>query len=113
MAASPGCIVVVAGAAGASTVAYIRGELDAPVGKPYEKVVRASEDAIGQLEFSRIRTAKDALTADIVARTAEDRKVEVIVHKETDATTTVKIRVGVFGDEQISRALLENIQANL
>ncbi|HVU34195.1 MAG TPA: DUF3568 family protein [Opitutaceae bacterium] len=108
-----GCLAVAAGAAGAGTVAYIRGELDATVGYNLDAVDRAANQAGQQLQFAKINESADAFTRVITLRTAEDKKVEIKLRRSGDALTRVEIRVGLFGDEAISRALLEKIQANL
>jgi hypothetical protein len=108
-----GCFVVAAGAAGAGTVAYIRGELDADLGSGYDQVIDASNRALAQVQFVRISESKDVFSDVIIARTAEDKKVRVELTKEGDRLTKVRIRIGLFGDELKSRALLEKIEADL
>ena len=108
-----GCLLVAAGAAGAGTVAYVRGELTAALSNGYESVVRASNRAIDGLQFKKISEAKDALKAVLIARTADDKKVEITITKESDALTKVEIRVGVFGDERLSLTVLDKIKARL
>jgi hypothetical protein len=116
LAATAGCVVAAvgaAGAAGAGTVAFIRGELEATVSSSFETVIPAASKAVGQLGFSKIRETKDALAAEIVARTALDKKVDIKLNKETDQLTRVSIRIGFFGDEVKSRAILDQIKQNL
>lgn len=108
-----GCLAVAAGAAGAGTVAYIRGELDTSLSYNLDAVDRATNRAAEQLRFAKINEGADALARVIVLRTAEDKKIEVKLTRTTDTLTQVRIRVGVFGNEAVSRALLEKIQANL
>lgn len=108
-----GCLVAAAGVAGAGTVAYIRGELSSTLDAPYENVVRASNRGIQQLEFAKISENKDALTAIIISRTADDKKIEVKVSKISDSTTRIQIRVGVFGNEALSLTVLDKIKENL
>lgn len=108
-----GCLAVAAGAAGAGTVAYIRGELDAPISRSLDDVDRAANRAADQLHFAKINEGSDALSRVITLRTAEDKKIEVRLSRTTDTLTRVRIRVGVFGDEALSRLLLDKIQANL
>jgi Protein of unknown function (DUF3568) len=111
-----GCFVAAvgaAGAAGAGTVAYVRGELEAHVGHPFEAVANAADNAVVQLQFAKISEARDAFSAKIVARTAEDKKVEIAVERESDNLTKVTIRIGTFGDEEKSRAFLEEMKARL
>jgi len=108
-----GCLVVAAGAAGAGTVAYIRGELEASLEGRYDAVVTAASGAVTDLKFARISENKDALTAVIIARTADDKKIEIRVTRVTDTLSKVQIRVGIFGDEFVSVSILDRIKANL
>jgi hypothetical protein len=108
-----GCVVVAAGAAGAGAVAYILGDLETTLEGGLDSVHRASGRAISQLEFVKISDRKDALSANLVARTAQDKKIDIVLTKTADNLTKVQIRVGVFGDEELSRALLDKIKANL
>jgi hypothetical protein len=107
-----GCFVLAAGAAGAGTVAYIRGELDATLPNNLDAVDAATNRAIQHLQFVKVSESKDALSAVITARTAQDKKIEIRLDKAGDALTRVRIRVGIFGDETISRALLDAIKTS-
>ena len=113
MAWTSGCLAVAAGAAGAGTVAYIRGELDTSFSHNIDQVDRAANRAAEQLRFAKINESADALSRVITLRTAEDKKIVVTLNRTTDTLTRIRIRVGVFGDEAISRTLLEKITANL
>jgi DnaJ-class molecular chaperone len=107
-----GCLVAAAGA-GASAVAYVRGELSSQVEKPQAKVFKASQAALDELKFVKISAREDALNAEILARNSEDKKIEIKLEKVSDNNTRIRIRVGVFGDERISQAVLEKIKAEL
>lgn len=107
-----GCVAAAVGA-GAGAVAYIRGDLEATLDSSLNATNKAAGHAISQLEFAKVSENKDALTANITARTAQDKKVEIIMTKVSDTVTKVKIRVGVFGDEAISMAILDKIKAAL
>jgi len=114
--ATSGCFVVAlgaAGAAGAGTVAYARGQLDATLANGYDQVLAASNRALDELQLVKISEKKDAFSAILIARTAEDKRVEIRIAKEGDILTTVRIRVGIFGDEEKSRTLLEKMRAGL
>ena len=108
-----GCVAVMAGAAGAGAVAYVRGGLEADLDAPYDKAVGASAQAIQQLQFVSVSERKDALDAVLLARTAEDRKIEIKISRRGPELSRVCIRVGVFGNEAKSLAILERIKANL
>lgn len=116
LAATSGCFLVAvgaAGAAGAGTVAYVRGELDAYQGNPYPAVVEATERAVSQLQFAPTKETKDSLTSEIITRTADDKKVDITIVNQATNLTVVKIRIGFFGNEDESRAILEKIKADL
>lgn len=108
-----GCVVVAAGAAGAGVVAYVRGELETTLDGKLDAVHKGTGRAITQLEFSKISDQKDALSAKFVARTAQDKKIDIVLTKVGDNLTKVQIRVGIFGDEEMSRTILEKIKASL
>lgn len=107
-----GCVVAAVGA-GAGAVAYIRGELEATLDSSLNATVKATDRAISQLEFAKVSEKKDALSANLIARTAQDKKVEIDLIKVGDKVTKVKIRVGVFGDEAVSMAILDKIKQGL
>lgn len=108
-----GCVAIVAAGAGAGTVAYLRGELEATVGGNLEQTNKAVNRAIEELKFVRISENKDALLALTVVRNAADQRIEVRQDVVGEKLTRVRIRVGVFGDERLSRTLLDRIQAKL
>jgi Protein of unknown function (DUF3568) len=108
-----GCVAVLAGAAGAGTVAWVQGRLDAALDANYDKAEKAVNQAITQMQFAKVSEKKDVLTAKLIARTAEDKKIEIKVSRVGEITSRVQIRVGYFGDEAQSLAILEKIKANL
>ena len=107
-----GCLAVAAGA-GAGAVAYVRGDLEANLTNDYDKVVNAARGAIKDLEFAKVSENKDALRAELVARTALDKKITISISNSGKKLTNIKIRVGVFGDEQLSMSILDKIKAGL
>jgi hypothetical protein len=113
IALTSGCFLVAAGAAGAGTVAYVRGELDSPIDAGYDSTIRAADRAIEQLQFAKVGETKDGISDTIKARTGGDKKVEIIVTRIGDSLSKVQIRIGFFGDEFISRTILDKIKADL
>jgi hypothetical protein len=94
-------------------VAYVRGELRANLSNDYDKVVDAARGAIKNLEFAKVSENKDALNAELVARTALDKKIVISISNSGKQLTNIKIRVGVFGNEQLSMSILDKIKAGL
>lgn len=108
----PGCVVDATDAGkGAAAVAYVRGDLQTTLGKGQEAATAATRLAIKELEFAKISESAGADATVIVARTAVDKKVEITLTDAGKNLTGIKIRVGVFGDEQLSLAILEKIKA--
>jgi len=102
-----------AAAAGAGTVAYVRGELRSTEDAPFERAWTAAQRALRDLEMPVTAQEKDGLSGRIIARAAGDRKVTVRLRKVTGTTTEIRIRVGTWGDEAASRQILESIQRRL
>ncbi len=114
VALNSGCVVAAAGAAaGAGTVAWVEGKLVVTVDSGYDNTVRATDTTIAQLQFLKLSDDRDALTATLTARTAEDKKVIIDLKREGDHLTKMEIRVGDFGDKPLEQAIFDHIRANL
>ena len=107
-----GCIVVAAGGA-AGTVAYIRGDLEAVEAKDIDTVYKATEKAMDELGLVVSKKTKDAMSAKIIARDSQDKKITIKLNATTEETTKLSIRVGMFGKEAKSRLIYQKIQDNL
>ncbi len=105
--------VAAVGAAAAGTVAYVDGKLEATLNNGYDSVVSASNKAIAQLEFAKPEERKDELSDTLVTHTAKGDRIEIVVTKAGDKLTKVSIRVGTFGDQQMSQTILDKINSNL
>ncbi len=108
-----GCTVLVAGAAAAGTVGYVRGDLEAVLEDDIDEVYNASIEGLEDLEIPVISKEKDALSAKVIARTVEDKKVTVKMDTTETGLTKLSIRIGVFGDETKSRMIYNKIKDNL
>ena len=112
---SSGCLALAVGAGAAGTVAYLSGDLEAAEPYDIDTVFAAAEKALGELELRVLegRTAKDALSATIVARDAADKEIVVKLKSTVSGTTTISVRVGTFGNETKSRLIYDEIRKNL
>jgi len=112
-----GCGALVAAgagaAAGAGTVAYVKGELQSTYAAPFGRTWDAAEAALKDLEL-RVKTAdKDATGGTIEAMRTDQTPVKLTLKAAGPGTTSVKIRVGTFGDEEVSMAIHHKIAAHL
>ena len=107
-----GCVIAAVGA-GAGTVAYVRGDLQTVESKSLDDVYEAAEKAIKELGLNVTKKTKDAMSATIVARDAQDKKITIKLSATTEETTKLSIRIGVFGSETKSQRIYEEIKKNL
>jgi hypothetical protein len=108
-----GCVVAAVGLGAAGTVAYVRGDLESTEPKNIEVVYSASLQAAEQLELSIISKSKDALSATITARDAQDKKIQIKMTSNSEQTTKLSIRVGTFGSEAKSQQIYQRIYNNM
>jgi len=111
-----GCVVAAVGvgaAAGAGTIAYLKGELKALEDANIDRVWRATEGAVNELNFIVTNKVKDAVSAKLDALTADNKNVHITLKRKTDSLTEITIRIGTFGNEELSRLILEKIQKRL
>lgn len=111
--ASGGCLAVAAAAGTGLGVAYVKGDLEAVVEATPRKFVAEAEAALESMGIRVLAANANDVEGTVNARTADDKKIMIKVSKQTDATSTVSIRVGTFGDEVMSQAIYEKIKANL
>ncbi len=113
MVITSGCVALVVGAAvGAGTVAYVGGELKATDEVAFDRAWSATLKAMDDLQFKVTKQQKDALEGLLVARRADDTPVTVRVRKQGEKTTEIRIRVGTFGNETLSRTIHDKIKSH-
>ena len=66
-----------------------------------------------QLPVLEGRTEKDALSATILARDADDKRVTIKLKAQNEQMTEISIRIGTFGDETKSQMIYDRIRQNL
>lgn len=108
-----GCVVAAVGGGAAGTVAYIRGDLETVEEKDIDAVYKATEKALEELGLKVSKKTKDAMSAVIVARDAQDKKVTIKLNATAEETTKLSIRIGMFGSETKSRLICQKIHDNL
>ena len=108
-----GCATVTPGAGGASAATYVRGELESSASHDLDATYAAARRALGEMKFSVSEDKKSLVDAELVSRTALDKKVTIKLERITDLLTKIHIRVGLVGDQQLSLTILEKINAEL
>ena len=113
MVLSEGCMVAAVGLGAAGTIAYVRGDLQSFESERIDEVYEATLEAVDELELNVTTKSKDALSALIVARDADDKKVTIKLKATAEGPTELSIRIGVFGNETKSRLIYQKIRENL
>jgi hypothetical protein len=116
LAAGNGCALFVVGAVaagGAGTWAYVKGEIKATEQAPLDKAWTATLDAMKDLEFPVTYKAKDALAGELKAVNSSGTTINIYVKKLSESATEIRIRVGTFGDEPLSRTIITKIDNRL
>lgn len=108
-----GCGVILIGGAAAGTVGYVSGELTATLESPYEQVVEAANRAIAENSITEVTKTPENHKVAYVLRTLQGDKVQLEVAYATKDLTNVSIRVGLIGDEPLSRHILDEIESRL
>ena len=108
-----GCLAVATGIGAAGAVMWYQGELKVDLNAPPEKVIAATERAFASFKWHQISASSSKTDGQAVARTGADKRVDVLVKQKTETTSEIGIRVGVMGDENLSRTLLDKIQIYL
>ena len=112
---SSGCLVAAVGVGAAGTVAYMAGDLETQVSQDLDTLYAASREALESLELNLIegKGGKDSLSATLIARDVQDKKVQIKMTAVTNELTELSIRVGVFGDETKSQLIYQEILKSL
>ncbi len=111
-----GCLLLGLGAAagaGAGGYAWINGEIKTTEGASLDRTWNATLEAMKDLEFPVTDQAKDALEANLTARNASNTSINIKLKNLSNTSTEIRIRVGTFGDESLSRIILNKINSHL
>ncbi len=111
-----GCVLLAVGAgaaAGAGTVAYLKGELQTTYAASFDQTWEAAQGALKDLNYRIVSSRRDDPEGEIEAKRIGDDTVKIHLMISGPGTTLVKIRVGMFGDEEESRAINSKIASRL
>jgi len=115
---SAGCALFAAGAgvvAGVGAADYVSGELKQAYAAPMEKAWNASLAAAGEMKMKITEKSIDNLDQNrvIKGKTEDGKDFQISLEALSKDVTTVKVRIGVFGDEAYSKKIQEAIGKNL
>ncbi len=111
-----GCTAALVGAGagmGVGTYSYLKGELDVTYPVAYEKVVAATEASVRDLGFTLEKEEKDSLRCRIQAKMADGTGVKLKVDSVSPQITRLRIKVGWFGDKDVSIQIMRAIEKRM
>ncbi|MBX3380517.1 MAG: DUF3568 family protein [Phycisphaeraceae bacterium] len=101
------------GVAQAGTSTFIQGTLQAAFDKPIDRVLEASRRALTDLGYEITREDSGTHYAQLQAAQADDSSIVVKLRKSSETVTGLSIRVGLWGDNAVSRLILAEIEREL
>jgi hypothetical protein len=109
-----GCTSAVVTPAGTeASYSKAEGVLRASIGGSMPDVVKATNDTLEDLELVGIDRTVDKLKGKITARMAVGTKVTINLEAIDFDNTSIKIKVGTFGDRSISLQILRNLEQRI
>ncbi|QOJ00304.1 MAG: DUF3568 family protein [Phycisphaeraceae bacterium] len=101
-------------AAQQGTAAFFKGELQAAFRVPMDRVEWAVRAALEELDFPVENTSpSEEGWVEINAREESGRLVTVTLRRHSRVVTSIRVRVGLFGDQALSRLVLNKVQMGL
>ncbi|MBL9031416.1 MAG: DUF3568 family protein [Phycisphaerae bacterium] len=97
----------------AGTAAYIDGQLQAAHAANLDEAFAAAQAALAELRFTITSAKLRSNSALIVATESDGHSLGVTLTRRTPGVTKVAIRVGLFGDQAVSRLILSHYQMHL
>ena len=109
-----GCVAAVVGAgAGAGTYAYMRGEYQTTYSYPLEKTYSATLAALKDLQMPVVSSVKDLTDGTIESKKGDGSDVKILLKTEGELVTSIRVRVGIFGNEAVSKLIVDKISGRL
>ena len=105
-----GCPAALLGGAAAGALGYQMGELTTTRNITLNQAYFAGQQALDELGIVTVTREKDGLSAVLIGRGSEEKKITIRMKKIFDDVTQVGIRVGLLGDELQSRLIFERME---
>ena len=107
-----GCLFLAAGAAGAGTVAYTKGDLETSSEKPMAELYKVVEETCAEMDFEIYKQEQKEFSGLIVCN-SDFGKVAFTMKSKSPKETKLQIRVGTFGDKEASQLILDKLKPKI
>jgi hypothetical protein len=102
-------LVGVGGGSGYGSYSYVRGELKVLYPYSYDTTWSASLTAMDRLEIQVSSQERDALNGKIKGKRGDGKTVLVKIENKGLGVTEVGVRVGTFGNQEVSQKIQQTI----
>ena len=109
------CLLLLGGAAGGGTIAYVQGTYSMNMDGSIKEVYNASLEAV-QNDDNLIITKKTITPTDATIKgntKVDSTDFDITIEKLTKNASKVKIKFGTFGNRTASATLMDEIQKNI
>lgn len=106
-----GCIALLAGAAGgAGTAGWLSGKLTQEVNASFEKTIMATTSALDSLKLDITKKTTKEEVAQVMSEYNDGRTIWIDIFPVSETVSSISVRVGMTGDEEASRKILDKIE---
>ena len=96
---------------GPDGTAFSLATLDGTIHGTPKQVVAAAESVLREMDLRVVSSAASGVDGKLVARSALDKPIHIEVRKVDEATSKLSIRIGTFGDADLSREIYRKTKA--
>jgi hypothetical protein len=103
----------VCGAVDTGSCVYLSGELVSTENASFDQAWNATQMMMKTSGYTVTSIEKDPLYSKFEAVDSRDRKITIKLISRSDDLIKIKVRVGTFGNEPLSRRILEDIRKQI
>ena len=109
-----GCLaLLVGGAAGGGTAMWLSEKLVQQVNAPLDRVVRAAKSGLQSLNLTVTKETVKKDVAQIMSEYTDGKTIWVDVHRITNTSSKIEVRVGAVADKEAAEKIMNSIKRYL
>ena len=98
---------------GAGTAVWLSDKLVQDVDASFERSLKATKKALKKLQLDVVKETQKDDVAQFISQYHDGKKVWIDIHKVSVNSSKIEVRVGMTGDEEAAREILDKILAYL
>ena len=89
------------------------GSIQALIAATPEEVTGAAKSVVEEMKLILVSAESTGLDGKVVARTAQDKNVKIVITRQDNNVSHISIRVGSLGDTAASMLILDRVKERL